>query len=65
MVLALLARPKDAIELFEVEGEGAQRFRQEIRVAEWALDAGEPTVAQDYAWQAVQSSPRAGEITNW
>ena len=56
VVLALLGRPKEAIDLFSVEGEGAQRFRQEIRVAEWALDAGEPEVAQEFAWRAVGSA---------
>ena len=55
-MLALTGRPEDAINLFEVTGEGSKRFRQEIRVAEWALDGNQPEVAQDYAWKALESA---------
>ena len=56
VVLALLGRPGDAIDLFEVTGEGKDRFRQEVRVAEWAIRADDPTKAQDYAWIALHSA---------
>lgn len=56
VVLALLGRPKDAIALFSVEGEGSKLFRQQIRMAEWALKAKEATAAQQWAWLARQSA---------
>ncbi len=59
VVLALLGRPKDGIELFESTGEGSALFRQEIRLAEWALKAKDHEHAQQYAWQA-----REAAVTN-
>ena len=56
VVLALLGRPKDAIALFHVEGEGSKLFRQQIRMAEWALKAKDATAAQEWAWLARQSA---------
>ena len=56
VVLALLGRPEDAIELFVVDGEGTKRFRQEIRIAEWALQADDEALAQDWAWKARASA---------
>jgi len=52
VVLALLGRPEDAIELFEVGGEGSQLFRSQIRMAEWALKAKDADAAQKWAWKA-------------
>lgn len=52
IVLALLARPADAIELFVVDEKDPKRFRQEIRIAEWAVRADDAERAQDYAWRA-------------
>lgn len=56
VVLALLGRPEDAIELFVVAGEGSKLFRQQIRMAEWALKAEDAEAAQDWAWQARQTA---------
>ena len=56
VVLALLGRPKDAIALFTVEGEGSKLFRQQIRMAEWALKAKDAVAAQEWAWLARQSA---------
>ncbi len=55
-VLALLGRPKDACGLFEVGGEGTRRFRDEVRVATWAIQAGELEQAEQHAWRAVQAA---------
>lgn len=56
VVLALLDRPKDGIELFETYGEGSALFRQQIRLSEWALKAKDFEHAQQYAWQARESA---------
>jgi predicted Zn-dependent protease len=56
VVLALLGRPEDAIELYEVEGEGSQLFRSQIRMAEWALKAKDADAAQKWAWLARASA---------
>lgn len=52
VVSALLGRPREAIRLYESSGEGADRFRQEVRLAEWALLADAPKEAQEHAWLA-------------
>ncbi|MBC8405846.1 MAG: tetratricopeptide repeat protein [Planctomycetes bacterium] len=56
VVLALLGRPADGIELFRTYGEGTALFRQEIRLAEWALKAKDFEQAQQYAWLAHSSA---------
>lgn len=56
VVLGLIGRPRDAMDLYEISGEDTDRFRQEIRVAEWAIRADEPGMAQDLAWSAVWSA---------
>jgi DNA-binding SARP family transcriptional activator len=56
IVLALLGRPDDAIALYEVEGEDAARFKGEVRVAEWAVRAGDAATAQGAAWRAVRAA---------
>jgi len=56
VVLGLIGRPADAMELFAVNGVETKRFRQEVRVAEWAIRAGAAETAQDYAWRAVSSA---------
>ena len=38
IVLALLDEQKDAIELFAPSGTGSKRYRQEVRLAEWAIE---------------------------
>lgn len=52
VVLGLLARPNEAIEVYRPTGEGSERFKQEIRAAEWALSADLPRDAQRFAWNA-------------
>lgn len=52
IVLALLGNPEEAIDLFVVSGEGSARFRQEVRVAEWAIRADQAEQAQAHAWEA-------------
>ena len=56
VVLAILGRPDDAIDIFVVEGEGTIRFRQETRVAEWAIRAEDAEAAQAAAWRAVEAA---------
>lgn len=56
VVLALREEQKDAIDLFTVTGKGSKRFRQEIRLAEWALEAEAWDRAQEFAWQASRSA---------
>jgi predicted negative regulator of RcsB-dependent stress response len=53
VVLGLIDHPEDAIELYVIDETHEKRFRQEIRVAEWALAAENSTVAQEHAWKAV------------
>lgn len=52
IVLALLGDHEAAIDLFVVSGSGQARFRQEVRVAEWAIRAEMAEEAQAHAWEA-------------
>ncbi|MCP3915531.1 MAG: tetratricopeptide repeat protein [bacterium] len=54
VVLAVSERPQDAIELFVASGTETQRFRQEARLAQWAIDADASDVAQEHAWIALE-----------
>ena len=62
IVLGLQGAPAKALELYVVEeeeaGEGpsTSRFRQEARMAEWAIQAGDPPQAQQHAWNAALSA---------
>ena len=56
VILALRDKPKDALALYEVAGEGTQRFRRLIRLAEWALAAKDFPRAQQLAWEAASSA---------
>lgn len=56
IVLALQNRHQEALDLFVVQGEGSKRFKQEVRLAEWAIEAKEWRQAQDWAWAAVRSA---------
>ncbi|MFQ5655070.1 MAG: hypothetical protein ACE5GW_10110 [Planctomycetota bacterium] len=56
IVLALLDGQKEAIDLFTPEGEGTERFRQDVRLAEWALEAEEWRRAQEFAWSACRAA---------
>lgn len=54
MILALRNEPAKALALYQVHGEGSDRFRQLIRLAEWALAAEDYPAAQEFGWEAVQ-----------
>lgn len=54
IILALRNEPAAALDLYEVHGEGTVRFRQLVRLAEWALAAKEFGKAQEFGWEAVQ-----------
>ena len=54
MILALRNEPAKALALYQVQGEGSDRFRQLIRLAEWALAAEDYPAAQEFGWEAVQ-----------
>ncbi len=56
VVLGLIDRPEDAIELYQVDLEAPKLFRQEVRVAEWAIRADNAAKAQEFAWRAVRSA---------
>ncbi|HIE71359.1 MAG TPA: hypothetical protein EYP98_14975 [Planctomycetes bacterium] len=46
--------PAAAVELYDVQGEGTERFRQLVRLAEWALAAKDYKKSQECGWEAVQ-----------
>ena len=56
VVLALRNEQKHAIKLFEVSGTGSKRYRQEVRLAEWAIEAEKWEEAQEFAWKAVKTA---------
>ncbi|MCB9890565.1 MAG: hypothetical protein H6832_08455 [Planctomycetes bacterium] len=56
IILALRGEVKVAIDTFEASGDGTERFRQEIRRAEWALDAELFEDAQKAAWLATENA---------
>ncbi|MCA9321057.1 MAG: hypothetical protein KDB53_09995, partial [Planctomycetes bacterium] len=56
VVLAMLGDPGGAADLFEVTEEGSKRFRQELRLAEWNLQADRVADARDMAWRALESA---------
>ncbi|MEM7517117.1 MAG: tetratricopeptide repeat protein, partial [Planctomycetota bacterium] len=56
VVLGLSDRPAEAIELFQVPEGDKKPFRSEVRLAEWALRAEQPEVAQERAWRAVRTA---------
>ncbi len=54
VALAVLSHYDEAAGLYQVYGEGSDRFRQHLRLAQWALEAGDASGAQEEAWKAVQ-----------
>lgn len=56
IILALRGDQKTAIGTYVASGESTVRFRQEIRRAEWALDAKMFDEAQAAAWLAVENA---------
>ena len=62
VALAILDHPAEAADLFEVFGEGAQRQRQHLRLAQWAVQANQAKKAQDEAWEAVQGATLSRDV---
>lgn len=62
VALAILNHPAEAADLYEVFGEGAAQQRQHLRLAQWALQAGQAAKAQDQAWQAVLGATLARDV---
>jgi len=57
VILALNNEQEAAIKIFEVQdGPGSHRFRQEIRLAEWSIEAGLWDEAQRFTWMALDSA---------
>jgi len=56
IALAILDFGKEAADLYQVFGEGSERFRQHVRVAQWALQSRSAAKAQDEAWKAVRAA---------
>lgn len=56
IVLALKGHPKEALALFAPSGVGKERFREQVRMADWALAAKDPQAAQGYAWNAYEAA---------
>lgn len=56
IVLALKGHPQDALELFVSKGAGRDRFREQARLADWALAAKDATRAQQHAWSAYEAA---------
>ena len=52
VVLGLIGRGEEALEIVEISGEDRARFRQEIRATEWGLDAEDWDAAKSHAWEA-------------
>src|SRR5690606_5793413 len=60
VALALLGHLREALLLFTVEArESAERFRQLIRAARWAIAAEDAARAHELAWEAVRVADTA------
>lgn len=56
IILGLTDRQREAIDLYVLEGEESARFQAAIRLAEWALEAGEHGRAEVFAREAAQAA---------
>ncbi|MXW52791.1 MAG: tetratricopeptide repeat protein, partial [Gammaproteobacteria bacterium] len=56
ITLAVLGHPDRALELYRPDSESPRHFRQLVRVAEWALKAGDHATAREHAWRAYDST---------
>ena len=56
VILALQNQQDEAVDIFVAEGKDTHRFRQEVRLAEWALEARLYDKAQAHAWTAVEQA---------
>ena len=60
VTLALLGHPAQALALYRVIDAFGDPFRQRVRLAEWAVAAGDFDAAQNHGWQAFAAAgPRA------
>jgi len=62
VVLASLDRPAEAAALYEVAGEAGASHREHLRVAQWAVRAGQSTAAKEHAWKAVLASSLTRDV---
>ena len=63
VVLALLGRPERAIALYQPSPASGKLFQQNLRLSEWALEAGEHGKAREQAWLAYErASVRADRM---
>ena len=56
VVLALLNDQRTAIDAYVLEGESTQRFRREVRLAEWSIECKDFDRAQEFSWAALKSA---------
>ena len=56
VALAVMNHYDAAAGLYQIYGDRADRFRQHLRLAQWALEAGDTPTAQSEAWKAVQTA---------
>ncbi|MCG8651908.1 MAG: hypothetical protein MI861_18860, partial [Pirellulales bacterium] len=55
-VLAVQNQHAEAVKLFQIQGEGTERFRSASRLAEWAIRAKDRQQSIAAAWDAVRSA---------
>jgi len=56
IALAILDFDREAADLYQISGDGSERFRQHVRVAQWAIKARNAGKAQEESWRAVQAA---------
>ena len=56
ITLALLGHADQALALYDPAEASGNPFRQHVRVAQWAVDAGDFDLAQDASWTAYQAT---------
>ncbi len=56
ITLALLGHPDQALALYDPGEQFGNPFRQHVRVAQWAIDAGDLGLAQEASWTAYQAT---------
>ncbi|MXY56320.1 MAG: hypothetical protein F4Y41_07945, partial [Gammaproteobacteria bacterium] len=56
ITLALLGHPDQALALYDPDEEFGNPFRQQVRVAQWAIDSGDFDLAQEASWTAYQAT---------
>ena len=56
ITLALLGHPAQALALYDPDEQFGNPFRQHVRVAQWAIDAGDFGLAQEASWTAHQAT---------